>query len=252
MRILKHMERKHLVLGIIALVILGAGTTYAIWREGGVPPPYESSHDGASAATTTPDVPEPAEEESVTPYGEAGLALNEVGSFPDDLSIRPVAILEDSRCPRNAQCVRAGTVKVSVRIRSAMGVSTNTFEPGTTITTEAESVTLLSVTPEPIAGEEIPHSAYRFLFEVRKRPGAGSPPPPTPQGACYVGGCSSQLCTDDPAAMSTCEFREEYACYRTARCERQTNGSCGWTETSELQACLADPPELDRDREEDE
>ena len=57
---------------------------------------------------------------------------------------------------------------------------------------------------------------------------------------CYVGGCSNQLCTDkaDGAAYSTCEYRAEYACYKTAICERQVTGECGWTETKELNACL--------------
>jgi hypothetical protein len=56
---------------------------------------------------------------------------------------------------------------------------------------------------------------------------------------CQRGGCSSQLCLepgDDLA--STCEFRPEYACYRSARCERQPGGACGWTPTPELSSCL--------------
>jgi len=57
---------------------------------------------------------------------------------------------------------------------------------------------------------------------------------------CKIGGCSSQLCvnanSDD--VISTCEWREEYACYQTARCEQQTDGNCGWTQTEELTSCL--------------
>lgn len=55
--------------------------------------------------------------------------------------------------------------------------------------------------------------------------------------ACVVSGCSGQICGEEEM-MSTCEFREAYGCYKTARCERQTTGMCGWTETAELQACL--------------
>lgn len=64
--------------------------------------------------------------------------------------------------------------------------------------------------------------------------------PPSSQGACYVGGCSGQLCSDQPDMMSTCEWREAYACYQDAACERQADGQCGWTESAELQACLAE------------
>lgn len=64
-------------------------------------------------------------------------------------------------------------------------------------------------------------------------------------GGCYVGGCSSQICSDEPGVMSTCEFRQEYSCYQNARCERQGNGECGWTETSELVACLSVNTEIE-------
>jgi S-layer homology domain len=57
---------------------------------------------------------------------------------------------------------------------------------------------------------------------------------------CVVGGCSGQLCVeaglDD--VVSTCEWRNEYACYQTAVCARQANGLCGWSQTVQLRACL--------------
>lgn len=59
--------------------------------------------------------------------------------------------------------------------------------------------------------------------------------------ACVKGGCSGQLCVEESSGggISTCEWREEYACYKTAACERQDGGSCGWTQTKELQTCVA-------------
>jgi hypothetical protein len=66
-------------------------------------------------------------------------------------------------------------------------------------------------------------------------------PVSTETGGCYIGGCSSQICSDSQEVMSTCEWRDSYACYREATCERQTNGSCGWTESTELSQCLANP-----------
>ncbi len=63
---------------------------------------------------------------------------------------------------------------------------------------------------------------------------------PKPTGGCVIGGCSSQLCVDEKEGptMSTCEYRESYACYTTATCERQASGQCGWTKTPELTQCL--------------
>lgn len=54
---------------------------------------------------------------------------------------------------------------------------------------------------------------------------------------CKITGCSGQICADDEV-MTTCEFRQEYACYKNAKCERQSDGKCGWTQTSELTKCL--------------
>lgn len=62
---------------------------------------------------------------------------------------------------------------------------------------------------------------------------------------CAVAGCSGQLCVPAIEAdniMTTCEYRAEYVCYKNAKCEHQSDGSCGWTQTPQLQQCLANPP----------
>ena len=58
---------------------------------------------------------------------------------------------------------------------------------------------------------------------------------PSPD-SCIVTGCSSQACAAEPV-FTTCEWRPEYACYRYAVCERQADGTCGWTATPEFKAC---------------
>lgn len=66
-------------------------------------------------------------------------------------------------------------------------------------------------------------------------------------GECVVGGCSGQFCiskSESEGFVSTCEYKDEYACYKTARCEIQANGSCGWTQTTELATCLKNPASL--------
>ena len=63
--------------------------------------------------------------------------------------------------------------------------------------------------------------------------------------ACKVGGCSSQVCgeaSDVDGMVTTCEFKPEYACYKKAKCARQTTGKCGWTESTALTQCLKNPP----------
>ena len=60
---------------------------------------------------------------------------------------------------------------------------------------------------------------------------------PILSGECKITGCSGQICTEEEV-ITTCEFLSEYACYKTAKCERQEDGKCGWTPTEELVACL--------------
>ena len=55
---------------------------------------------------------------------------------------------------------------------------------------------------------------------------------------CVISGCSAEVCSDQPE-ITPCIWRDAYACFRAARCERQSDGACDWTQTSELEACLA-------------
>jgi len=84
-----------------------------------------------------------------------------------------------------------------------------------------------NVTVTGPAGSAKSLQATQFFLPVKKAP------------TCYKGGCSGQVCSDRPDVITTCEWREEYACYQTATCEAQADGSCGWTKTADLDACLA-------------
>lgn len=56
-------------------------------------------------------------------------------------------------------------------------------------------------------------------------------------GGCVRTGCSGQICADGPRG-STCEWTAEYACYASAACERQSDGSCGFTPSAALTTCI--------------
>lgn len=60
-----------------------------------------------------------------------------------------------------------------------------------------------------------------------------------PQKPCYSAGCSGQLCVDESGKdiVTTCEYKEEYKCYKLTRCERQKDGKCGWTKTKKFNKC---------------
>jgi len=57
---------------------------------------------------------------------------------------------------------------------------------------------------------------------------------------CMVSGCNGEVCTEvNNPVNTTCMYKPEYACYKSATCEYQPNlQRCGWTMTPELKACL--------------
>jgi eight-cysteine-cluster-containing protein len=66
----------------------------------------------------------------------------------------------------------------------------------------------------------------------------GSAAGPAP---CQTGGCSGELCQEPGSAapsFTTCEYKREYDCYKTAICGRDTSGQCNWELTPELEKCL--------------
>lgn len=76
-----------------------------------------------------------------------------------------------------------------------------------------------------------------------------TPAPSQPAGAaaavadtgCEIGGCSGEVCqkAGAPKMMTTCDYKPEWQCYKTAHCAAAADGSCGWQNTPELEKCLA-------------
>ena len=54
---------------------------------------------------------------------------------------------------------------------------------------------------------------------------------------CVITGCSNQICSEGEV-ITSCQYFEEYACYKKAICEKQDDRKCGWTATEELAVCL--------------
>jgi hypothetical protein len=153
----------------------------------------------------------------------------------EGVTITPLEVVEDSRCAEGVQCIWAGRLLLLANISKPSGKFNQTLELGKPVSIGTEEVTLVSASPDPKQGETIPFEKYGFEFDVKVSPDYENPG----AGGCFVGGCSGQLCTEERGAVSTCEWREAYACYQNAKCERQSNGKCGWTPTAELNMCLS-------------
>lgn len=130
----------------------------------------------ANTAQLPPADPQEEPQESEQPVPNDGQAGTETvttridqGASALDVNVVPLEVLEDSRCPQDVQCIQAGTVRIRAQLTSGLGQANQIFELEKPITTEAEEVTLIQVTPIPKAGETISLSAYEFVFRITKR-----------------------------------------------------------------------------------
>ena len=138
------------ILGLTLAVGIASAATY--WWPAPVIP--ETENNGGE--------PEPVNEAMIeTRINQAAAALG--------VRIRPLVVLEDSRCPAEVQCIWAGTVRVKALITSALGEAEMNFTLNQPVTTEAGEVTLMTVEPEPRAGVKIFPGDYRFTFQIKKR-----------------------------------------------------------------------------------
>lgn len=102
--------------------------------------------------------------------GTFTLALGETRSA-HGVSITPLEVVEDSRCPMDAMCIQQGQARVRVQTVDGMGTSTSilTLAAAEPATTEVSSIWLTEVMPYPMASDPTESEQYRFTFRVEKR-----------------------------------------------------------------------------------
>lgn len=90
----------------------------------------------------------------------------------DQVLIYPWAVLEDSRCPANVNCVWAGRIKVALRLQNPETkkelVAGTVLELGQSVKVNGLELTLLEVQPNQISGTKIKDGEYRFIFDVKQ------------------------------------------------------------------------------------
>lgn len=96
----------------------------------------------------------------------AGLA--QVASV-NGIRIRPIALVEDSRCPALVQCVWQGRLSVQARMNGPGWTQVRDFELGIPQAVDRYLVTLVKVDPPKPAPGPIDLSTYRFTFDVSVR-----------------------------------------------------------------------------------
>ncbi|MFS0772805.1 hypothetical protein [Sphingomonas sp. 1P08PE] len=81
--------------------------------------------------------------------------------------VRPDRVVEDSRCPVEANCVWAGRVIVQATVFGGGWVRTIDLELGKAVPVADGTLELVSATPLRRSGEGSRRPAYRFTFEFR-------------------------------------------------------------------------------------
>ena len=90
--------------------------------------------------------------------------LNELATL-DGLTVRPLAVIEDSRCPLLVRCVWAGRVRISAQV-SGEGVRELTL--GESLTVSSGTLTLVDVRPSKRTPEAIAPREYQFTFTFQR------------------------------------------------------------------------------------
>lgn len=108
--------------------------------------------------------------------GSRTAALGDPARF-EGVTLTPVAVVEDSRCPVGAQCVQAGTARVSTAI-VAGGVSLlRVLALGETVPVAGRTATLSAVCPAPRVHRTVLSTDTRVTFTLSE---IGAPPAPQP------------------------------------------------------------------------
>jgi hypothetical protein len=90
--------------------------------------------------------------------------LNQTADLGGGLRVRPLEVLEDSRCPQNARCVWAGRLRLRVNVEG-VGDREVTADEGA-VATPHGSFALVAVSPGPWT--DLPQGAVPYRFGFRR------------------------------------------------------------------------------------
>ncbi len=154
---------------IIALIVLIAVLTLVVYV---LSPRILSAPASTETVTTTNR--NPAQETVPTmPVGPSEITLTAKENKPAsgiEVTIAPIEVVEDSRCPvdENIRCIQAGTVRVRTKVTNANGERILVFTIGMPVVSKTETIELIQVLPAARAEVPILANEYRFVFKITK------------------------------------------------------------------------------------
>jgi hypothetical protein len=125
--------------------------------------------EDVAEAPTSPEIELDTEAQLTTlvedTQGTATIGLNKKAYF-NDITVETEAVLEDSRCPKDVQCIQAGRVVVAVNVSSnGAYVRTADFKIDDFINVGNTRITLTAVHPDADSTKKIENGEYRFTFD---------------------------------------------------------------------------------------
>jgi len=124
----------------------------------------------APAAPDTSNLPQHIREdlaqrdEALRAPGVVAVGIGETADLGGGLRVRPLEVIEDSRCPQNARCVWAGRLRVRVAVEGAGEHEVILDEPA--VQTEKGAFALVAVSPGPWT--DLPQDAVPYRFGFRR------------------------------------------------------------------------------------
>lgn len=92
-------------------------------------------------------------------------APQDVGLEIGDLAVTPLEVIEDSRCPIEADCIWEGRVLLNSELRLGHEVITVTLDSGEPMRINGGMLSILEVAPDAsVRWSPIPSESYRFGF----------------------------------------------------------------------------------------
>lgn len=82
------------------------------------------------------------------------------------VTVMPLRVVSDSRCPVATTCIWAGTVVIDVHVDTGSSPNTTRLTLGRPLRVANRMLELVAATPAPLAGQAIPLDRYRFTFRV--------------------------------------------------------------------------------------
>ena len=88
-------------------------------------------------------------------------------AYTNGLRVRPLRVIEDSRCPINAVCVWAGRLVVRSEVIGGNWRQSRDLELGKPQQVADGTLTLTAAQPSKLAGAETDPRSYRFTFDFQ-------------------------------------------------------------------------------------